>query len=78
MVWEFSITFAAIYGVNFCSGARKAFSTLSNNVLRVAALNSVGTFVLFLGKVVVVVATVLVGIQIMHVRRALAVSLAPR
>jgi len=64
----FLISISAIYGTNFCNAARKAFTTLTNNVLRVAALNSVGSFVLFLGKLVVVVATVLIGIQIMHVR----------
>ncbi len=36
---------------NFCKAARKAFLLLAANVLRVAAINSVGTFVLFLGKV---------------------------
>ena len=64
---KYPVIFSAIYGVNFCSGARKAFATLANNILRVAALNSVGTFVLFLGKLAVVIATVLCGVQIMHV-----------
>ena len=36
-------------------------------MLRVAALNSVGTFVLFLGKLTVVIATVVCGVQIMNV-----------
>ena len=40
----------AIYGYNFCKAAQKAFSLLTSNILRVAAINSVGTFVLFLGK----------------------------
>ena len=64
---KYRVIFSAIYGVNFCSGARKAFATLANNILRVAALNSVGTFVLFLGKLAVVIATVVCGVQIMHV-----------
>lgn len=56
----------AIYGYNFCKAAQKAFSLLTSNILRVAAINSVGTFVLFLGKVSVVVSTVFIGIQIMQ------------
>jgi len=56
----------AIYGYNFCKAARKAFSLLASNILRVAAINSVGTFVLFLGKAAVVASTVLIGIQIMQ------------
>ena len=51
----------AIYGYNFCKAARKAFTLLMSNMLRVAAINSVGTFVLFLGKVAVVVSTVFIG-----------------
>ncbi len=62
--WEFSLPVAAIYGYSFCTAARKAFALLTANVLRVAAINSVGTFVLFLGKVTVVAATVLIGVQI--------------
>ena len=51
----------AIYGYNFCKAAQKAFSLLTSNILRVAAINSVGTFVLFLGKVAVVASTVIIG-----------------
>ena len=56
----------AIYGYNFCSGARRAFKMLTSNVMRVAAINSVGTFVLFLAKVAVVTATVFIGMAIMR------------
>jgi len=56
----------AIYGYNFCSAARRAFKMLTSNVMRVAAINSVGTFVLFLAKVAVVVATVFIGMAIMR------------
>lgn len=56
----------AIYGYNFCKAAQKAFSLLTSNILRVAAINSVGTFVLFLGKVAVVTSTVFIGAQIMQ------------
>jgi len=59
----------AIYGYNFCNAARKAFMLLTANALRVAAINSVGAFVLFLGKLVVIVATVFIGLEIMEVEK---------
>jgi hypothetical protein len=39
----------------------------TSNALRVAAINSVGSFVLFLGKITVVIATVAVSYEIMRV-----------
>ncbi|XP_025075815.1 choline transporter-like protein 1 isoform X1 [Pogonomyrmex barbatus] len=59
----------AIYGCNFCTGGKKAFQALSSNILRVAAINSVGDFVLFLGKVLVVTLTVVSGIYLMQVQK---------
>ncbi|XP_077273063.1 choline transporter-like protein 1 isoform X3 [Temnothorax americanus] len=59
----------AIYGCNFCTGGKKAFQVLSSNILRVAAINSVGDFVLFLGKVLVVTLTVVSGIYLMQVQK---------
>lgn len=56
----------AIYGCNFCTGGRKAFQALSSNILRVAAINSVGDFVLFVGKVLIVALTVVAGIHLMQ------------
>jgi len=44
----------AITGHSFCKSARSAFATLVLNAGRVAALNSIGDFVLFLGKIAVV------------------------
>lgn len=41
----------AIYGHSFCKAARKGFFLLLRNILRVAAVNILSTFVLFLGKV---------------------------
>ncbi|XP_076335074.1 choline transporter-like protein 1 [Tachypleus tridentatus] len=54
----------AIYGYSFCKAAQKAFHLLSNNILRVAAINSVGDFVLLLGKAGVSVATVFIGLEL--------------
>nr|CAD7194963.1 unnamed protein product [Timema douglasi] len=53
----------AIHGSSFCRSGKQAFSLLSANALRVAAINSVGDFVLFLGKAMVVISTVLIGIK---------------
>ncbi|KAL5021272.1 hypothetical protein ScPMuIL_000427 [Solemya velum] len=57
-----SYTVIAIQGTGFCSSTKKAFLTLVSNSLRVAALNSVGDFMLFLGKIGVTASTGAVGI----------------
>lgn len=46
---------------------QKAFSLLSSNALRVFAINSVGDFVLWLGKAFVVAITVFVGLELIQV-----------
>jgi len=46
-------TVIAIEGKNFCSAAGTAFKIIASNILRVTAINSVGDFVLFLGKLAV-------------------------
>ncbi|XP_059201272.1 choline transporter-like protein 5-A [Centropristis striata] len=43
----------AIYGKNFCTSAREAFFLLMRNMVRVAVLDRVTDFLLFLGKVVI-------------------------
>ncbi|XP_068594086.1 choline transporter-like protein 5-A isoform X2 [Cebidichthys violaceus] len=43
----------AIYGKNFCTSAREAFYLLMRNVVRVAVLDRVTDFLLFLGKVLI-------------------------
>ena len=58
----------AIYGYNFCKGAYKSFTLLAANALRVVAINTVGDFVLFIGKVTIVVSTVFIGIEIVNLR----------
>ncbi|XP_030851510.1 choline transporter-like protein 1 isoform X3 [Strongylocentrotus purpuratus] len=55
----------AIEGDGFCSSAAKAFTVLLSNALRVAAINCVGDFVLFLGKLMVVAITAAIGVAIM-------------
>ncbi|XP_067119262.1 choline transporter-like 1 [Centruroides vittatus] len=58
-------TVIAIRGVGFCKGAQEAFISLVSNALRVAAINSVGDFILFLGKCAVTALSAFVGILMM-------------
>uniref|UniRef100_A0A673IPV8 Choline transporter-like protein n=1 Tax=Sinocyclocheilus rhinocerous TaxID=307959 RepID=A0A673IPV8_9TELE len=44
----------AIYGKNFCTSAKDAFFLLMRNIVRVAVLDKVTDFLLFLGKLLVV------------------------
>ncbi len=50
----------AIYGTPFCTSTRKAFFLLLRNILRVAAVNMVASFVMFLGRLFVPLATTFV------------------
>lgn len=50
-LFQNAYTATAINSTNFCTSARDAFLILVENALRVAAINTVGDFVLFLGKV---------------------------
>ena len=45
----------AIYGYNFCTGARKSFTLLAKNAVRAVVLDKVADFVLFMGKLLVVI-----------------------
>ncbi|KAM7418615.1 hypothetical protein PAMA_015969 [Pampus argenteus] len=44
----------AIYGKSFCTSAREAFFLLMRNIVRVAVLDKVTDFLLFLGKLLIV------------------------
>lgn len=57
----------AITGTPFCTAGRKATEILTSNALRVFAINSVGDFVLLLGKAFVVAITVLIGMELIQV-----------
>ncbi|XP_039264968.2 choline transporter-like protein 1 [Styela clava] len=54
-------TLVAVNGTHFCKSACDAVATLMSNALRVIAINSVGTFILFLGKLLVVAITAGIG-----------------
>lgn len=66
-VLYFDSFFAAVFGYNFCRACHRAFTLLIGNVLRVSAINSVGTFTLFLGQVAVTALIVLIGMQFFKV-----------
>ncbi|GLV34162.1 Choline transporter-like 1 [Carabus blaptoides fortunei] len=55
-------TVIAIDGVNFCSAAKTAFEVLIAHSIQVATINSLGDFILFLGKCFVTAATGSVGL----------------
>lgn len=67
LVFFFIYIFTAIYGQSFCSSGQQAFKVLVNNALRVAAINTVGDFVLLMAKVLVVILTVFIGTLIIDV-----------
>ncbi|KAG1668932.1 CTL-like protein 1 [Nymphon striatum] len=58
-------TVIAIDGIGFCPAARVAFQALVSNALRVATINSVGDFILFLGKCAVAAFAGFIGLLIM-------------
>ncbi|NXY82193.1 CTL1 protein, partial [Alcedo cyanopectus] len=62
-------TATAINSTNFCTSAKDAFVILVENALRVAAINTVGDFMLFLGKVLIVCSTGLAGIMLLNYQR---------
>jgi len=60
-------TVVVIDRIGFCSGAKIAFQALLSNAIRVAAINSIGDFILFLGKLAVATLTAIVGIFLVRV-----------
>ena len=62
-------SFSAIYGYNFCKSAARAFSILLANILRVGAINSVGFFILTLGKVAIIAAVEIIAFQWLRVNK---------
>ncbi|KAJ8247642.1 hypothetical protein GJAV_G00248610 [Gymnothorax javanicus] len=67
----------AINSTNFCTSARDAFLILVENAVRVAAINTVGDFVLFLGKVLIVSCTAFAGVLALNYQRDYTVWVLP-
>ncbi|KAJ8920182.1 hypothetical protein NQ315_011843 [Exocentrus adspersus] len=57
-------TVIAIDGSNFCKAAGTAFEVLTSHALQVATINSLGDFILFLGKCLVTAVTGCVGLAL--------------
>lgn len=55
-------TIIAIEGKSFCTSAQKAFSLIVDNSLRVATINTVGDFMLFLAKISVTALTLILSL----------------
>ncbi|KAJ1218310.1 hypothetical protein NDU88_005893 [Pleurodeles waltl] len=70
-------TATAINSTNFCTSAKDAFVILVENVLRVATINTVGDFVLFLGKILIVCSTGLAGVMLLNYQRDYTVWVLP-
>ncbi|XP_037933958.1 choline transporter-like 1 [Teleopsis dalmanni] len=70
-------TVVAIESINFCPAAGIAWNAMATNVLQVATINSVGDFVLFLGKIVVAALSGLIGIFLLKERPGLNFYIAP-
>ncbi|XP_041126115.1 choline transporter-like protein 3 isoform X2 [Polyodon spathula] len=67
----------AINGTDFCTSAKEAFFILVKNSVNIAAINSFGDFLLFLGKVFVVCFTCFGGLMVFNYQRALQVWVVP-
>ncbi|CAB1328125.1 unnamed protein product [Coregonus sp. 'balchen'] len=70
-------TATEINSTSFCMSARDAFVILVENALRVATINTVGDFVLFLGKVLIVSCTAFVGVLSLNYQRDYTVWVLP-
>ncbi|XP_055912747.1 choline transporter-like 1 [Eupeodes corollae] len=70
-------TVVAIESINFCPAAGIAWNAMATNVIQVATINSVGDFVLFLGKLVVAALTSLIAIIMLKDRTDLNFYIAP-
>ncbi|KAL7732019.1 hypothetical protein ACLKA6_015782 [Drosophila palustris] len=70
-------TVVAIESINFCPAAGIAWNAMATNALQVATINSIGDFILFLGKVVVAALSGLIGILMLKDTPGLNFYMAP-
>ncbi|ENN75884.1 choline transporter-like 1 [Dendroctonus ponderosae] len=70
-------TVIAIDGSNFCKAAGTAFEVLTSHALQVATINSLGDFILFLGKCFVTAVTGVVGLALFRRNPQLSFYAAP-
>jgi solute carrier family 44 protein 1 (choline transporter-like protein) len=60
-------TIVNIEGLSFFPSAKKAFNIIVENSVRIAVINSVGDFMLFLAKISVTLLTLLVAVFLLDV-----------
>ncbi|XP_055376186.1 choline transporter-like 1 isoform X2 [Condylostylus longicornis] len=70
-------TVIAIESINFCPAAGIAWNAMATNALQVATINSIGDFILFLGKVMVATICGLVSVLILKDREDIHFYVAP-
>lgn len=59
-------TIIAIEGRDYCFSAKIAFKTLATNTLRIVTINTMGDFIIFLGKCIVVGSSATFGVYLMR------------
>ena len=62
-----SYTIIVIEGISFCAATKKSFKLIINNAARVAMINTVGDFLLFLCKIAVAALSVGIAILLLKV-----------
>ncbi|XP_048851989.1 choline transporter-like protein 1 isoform X2 [Brienomyrus brachyistius] len=70
-------TATAINSTSYSTSARDALLILVDNALRVAAISTVGEFILFMGKILVVSCTAFVGVLTLNYQREYTVWVVP-
>lgn len=59
-------TIIAIEGTDYCFSAKIAFKTLTSNTLRIVTINTMGDFIIFLGKCIVTASSATFGVYLMR------------
>lgn len=59
-------TIIAIEGTDYCFSAKVAFKTLASNTLRIITINTMGDFIIFLGKCVVTGSATIFGVYMLR------------
>ncbi|KAM9947507.1 hypothetical protein ACTFIT_000831 [Dictyostelium discoideum] len=67
----------SIYGYSFCQGAKRGFQLVLTNILRVAAVNLVSSFLMFLGRVFITAATVGISLYLLKEHENLSFYIIP-
>lgn len=67
----------SIQGKGFCASAKRGFLLLLENILRVSAVNMMGSFILFLGKLLITILVAIVAYMLLDTRFQAGDFLAP-